>query len=155
MGRPRRRPRTPASNVATAALLPTSVDALPALDLAGFRELLGQVRGTPLVVNVWASWCGPCQEEAPRMAAAAAGNPGVQFLGVDILDTRSDARGFLAEHGWTFPSVFDATGAIRDGLGLLGQPVTLFYAADGSLASTYTGPIPEAELTARIAAITS
>ena len=147
--------RTPASNVATAALLPTSVDALPALDLAGFRELLGQVRGTPLVVNVWASWCGPCQEEAPRMAAAAAGNPGVQFLGVDILYTRSDARGFLAEHGWTFPSVFDATGAIRDGLGLLGQPVTLFYAADGSLASTYTGPIPEAELTARIAAITS
>ena len=60
---------------------------------------------------------------------------------VDILDTRSDARGFLAEHGWTFPSVFDATGAIRDGLGLLGQPVTLFYAADGTLenASFATG----------------
>jgi thiol-disulfide isomerase/thioredoxin len=144
---------TPATNAARAALLPTSVDTLPDVDLAGFRALLGQVAGTPLVVNVWASWCGPCQEEAPRLAAAARANPGVQFLGIDILDTRSDARAFIAEHGWTFPSLFDATAEVRDGLGLLGQPVTLFYAADGTLASSYMGPIPAEVLAERIAGI--
>lgn len=146
-------PGVPAANATTAALLPTTVDALPDADLATFRSLLDQVRGTPLVVNVWASWCGPCQEEAPRMAAAARANPDVQFLGIDILDTRVSGRAFLTEHGWTFPSLFDATGAIRDGLGLLGQPVTLFYGADGTLVSSYTGPIPEEELAAGIAAI--
>jgi hypothetical protein len=51
----------------------------------------------------------------------------VRFIGVDILDQRASARDFMSEFGWTYPSVYDPSGAIRDGLGLLGQPVTLFY----------------------------
>lgn len=141
---------TPAANATAAALLPTTADALPDMDLAGFEALLGQVRGTPLVVNVWASWCGPCREEAPVIAAAVADHPEVQFLGIDILDTRASAREFIVEQGWTHPNVFDGPGAIRDGLGLLGQPVTLFYAADGTLVSSYTGAIPADELDRRI-----
>lgn len=134
--------------------IPDSPDALPEVDLAGFETLLGDLRGTPVLVNVWASWCGPCNEEAPRIAAAhAAYGDRIRFLGVDILDSREGARSFIATHGWGFPSVFDPDAAIRDGLGLFGQPVTLFYAADGTLVSSYTGPIPEAELEARIAEI--
>jgi cytochrome c biogenesis protein CcmG/thiol:disulfide interchange protein DsbE len=137
-----------------AASLPDSPDALPEMDLAGFETLVGDLRGTPVLVNVWASWCGPCNEEAPRIAAAHASyGDRIRFVGVDILDSREGARDFIATHGWAFPSVFDPDAEIRDGLGLIGQPVTLFYAADGTLVSSYTGPIPEAELEARIAEI--
>lgn len=142
---------TMAENAVQAELLPTRVDSLPQFDLETYEELLGQVRGTPLVVNIWASWCGPCNEEAPHLAAAHMEyGDRVQFLGVDILDAREGAREFLDRHGWAYPSVFDPSGAIRDGLGLLGQPVTLVYAADGRLLSTYTGAIAAAELDARI-----
>lgn len=137
-----------------AAGLPDSPDALPEFDLAGFETLVGGLRGTPVLVHVWASWCGPCNEEAPRIAAAHAEyGDRIRFLGVDILDSREGARDFIATYGWDFPSVFDPGAEIRDGLGLLGQPVSLFYAADGTLVSTYTGPLSEAELEARIAEI--
>jgi len=141
----------PATNAATAALLPTNAVALPEFDLASYQELLGQLRGTPVVVNVWGSWCGPCRDEAPTLAAAQ-GRYGdrVQFLGVDILDARQSARGFMHEYGWRYPSLYDPSGAIRDGLGLLGQPVTLFYAADGHLVGRWLGPIPRDELGRRI-----
>ena len=57
----------------------------------------------------------------------------MQFLGVDILDSRDGARGFIDEHGLTYPSVFDPSGNIRDSFGVIGQPVTVFYDADGDV----------------------
>lgn len=125
-----------------AASLPTDAISLPAMTPEGFSAMLADLRGTPVLVNVWASWCGPCNEEAPLLAEAH-GRYGdrVQFIGVDILDTRGSARGFIAEHGWTWPSVYDADGDIRDALGVIGQPVTLFYDAEGTLIATWTGAI--------------
>lgn len=140
-----------ATNATSSTLLPEKVAELPRFDLQTYDALIGQMQGTPVVVNIWASWCGPCNEEAPFLAAAGREHgEEVQFLGVDILDTRGDARGFLAQYGWSYPSVFDPTGSIRDGLGVIGQPATLFYSADGTLVSTYTGAIPEDELARRI-----
>ncbi len=141
----------PARNAAEAPLLPTDVYALPAFDLATYRELLGQLEGTPVVVNIWASWCGPCRLEAPDLARAAnAYGDRVQFLGVDIIDSRESARAFMQEFGWPYPSVFDGAGAIRDGLGFIGQPDTLFYDASGKLVSTWQGPITPGRLTRSI-----
>lgn len=140
-------PAVPAVNAADAALLPTYVGELPDMDPAGFAALLAQVRGTPMVVNVWASWCVPCRAEAPGLAAASARyGSRVQFLGIDVLDDRSDARAFVEEHGWTYPSVFDATHAIPTSLGHSGQPVTLFYSADGTLVDVVDGQISAAAL---------
>lgn len=147
-------PATAAGNAASAELLPTDVAALPEFDLATYEELLGQLRGTPVLVNFWGSWCGPCRDEAPELAAAHREfGDDVQFLGVDILDARESAREFIAEFDWRYPSVFDPPAAIRDGLSLLGQPVTLFYDASGELVDRWVGPIPPDELDARIIAI--
>jgi len=144
----------PARNATRAPLLPTDAVELPEFDLETYRELLGQLRGTPVLVNFWGSWCGPCRAEAPDLAAAHRefGNR-VQFLGVDLLDARESARAFMAEFGWRYPSLFDPPAAIRDGLRLLGQPATLFYDADGALVDRWVGPISRDELRSRLTAI--
>jgi hypothetical protein len=61
----------------------------------------------------------------------------------------------MREYGWTYPSVYDPAGTIRDGLGLLGQPVTLFYEASGALVNTWTGPLTQEALDANLHAILS
>ena len=144
----------PAQNATSAPLLPTDALALPAFDFKRFEALLAQIRGTPAVVNIWASWCGPCTVEAPHLARAARRyGARVQFLGVDILDDRRAAREFIRRFGWTYPSVFDPDGEIRDELGYLGQPITIFYGARGSVVDAWSGPIDERELEERIARI--
>jgi thiol-disulfide isomerase/thioredoxin len=147
-------PEQPAMNAARAALLPSNAYALPDFDYTTYQQLLGQLGGTPVLVNIWASWCGPCKTEAPDLARAArAYGSRVQFLGIDVQDARSSAVGFMHTYGWTYPSVSDRDGAIRDRLGLIGQPVTLFYDARGTLVSTWQGPITPEELTARLDAL--
>ncbi|HZD80985.1 MAG TPA: TlpA disulfide reductase family protein [Actinomycetota bacterium] len=144
-------PSRPASNATTAALLPVDALSLPTFDVDRYRQLIDQLRGTPVVVNIWASWCGPCREEAPHLAAAARHlGASVQFLGVDILDSRTSARSFIERYGWTYPSLFDETGAIRDQLGLIGQPATVFYDATGRVVSTWSGAISADLLTRRL-----
>lgn len=144
-----------APGAATGSLLPADPYELPAFDPASFDALLSELQGTPVLVNVWASWCGPCEQEAPHLAAAHAEyGDRVQFVGVDILDERASARRFMREYGWTYPSVYDVSGSIRDGLGLLGQPVTLFYDASGELVETWTGPIDEESLRENLELIT-
>lgn len=141
----------PAENAVEAPSLPSTADALPAAGKPEYDVLLQELRGTPVVVNIWASWCGPCRAEAPHLAEAH-GRVGdrVQFLGVDILDARDSAREFMLEFGWTYPSLFDADGEIRDRLGFIGQPVTIFYDARGTMVSSWNGPITAEELNARI-----
>ncbi|HET8526624.1 MAG TPA: TlpA disulfide reductase family protein [Actinomycetota bacterium] len=134
--------------------LPSNPYALPEFDKAAYDKMLARQRGTPVLVNIWASWCGPCRQEAPLLSAASRTyGDRVQFVGVDILDARDSARAFMHESGWTYPSVFDPSGAIRNGLGVLGQPATLFYDADGKLVSTWLGPLTEEVLARRIDAI--
>jgi thiol-disulfide isomerase/thioredoxin len=127
-----------------ARLLPKTRLALPEFDLAKFQALLAQLRGTPVVVNIWAAWCPPCRKEAPGLAKVAREFEGeVQFLGVDILDVREDAREFIREFDWPYPHVFDPNGEIRDGLGYLGQPVTIVYDREGRKVFEWEGEITE------------
>src|SRR6185436_3586046 len=72
---------TPSSSP-TGSLLPSTPDALPTMDAEDFHSMVDQLGGTPLVVNVWASWCEPCERETPMLTAAAADHPGVRFVGV-------------------------------------------------------------------------
>lgn len=133
------------------SLLPSDRLALPQYDLATFRSLLAELRGTPVVVNVWGSWCPPCMEEAPDLAEVSKEFEGrVQFLGIDILDEREAARDFILQYDWPYPHVFDPRGEIRDGLGYIGQPVTIVHDAQGAVTFEWTGAVAEAQLTEEI-----
>jgi thiol-disulfide isomerase/thioredoxin len=131
----------------TTGRLPSDPYALPEFDKASYDKMLADHRGTPLMVNIWGSWCPPCRKEAPLLAAAhETFGDRVQFVGIDILDTRDSARAFMRRFGWTYPSVYDPNASIRDALGVLGQPATLFYDANGQLVKQWLGPITEEAL---------
>jgi thiol-disulfide isomerase/thioredoxin len=145
-----------ASGAGSIALLPKDTSALPTFDFPRFQTLLHQLalKKVPVVVNIWASWCGPCRIEAPNLVKAAERyGTGVQFLGVDILDQLGPARQFIQEERYAYPSVFDPTGDIRDRLGYLGQPVTIFYDASGRKVGEWSGAIGPPDLTSRISNI--
>jgi thiol-disulfide isomerase/thioredoxin len=129
------------------SLLPQNRLTLPTFDLETYRALLDELRGRPVVVNFWGSWCPPCAAEAPGLAEVSSEFEGeVQFVGVDILDARPPARAFIVRSDWQYPSVFDPTGSIRDGLGYVGQPITLVYDSGGSLAFEWIGAVAEDQL---------
>jgi cytochrome c biogenesis protein CcmG, thiol:disulfide interchange protein DsbE len=133
--------------------LPTVVDELPAMTPEGFEALLGQLQGTPVVVNVWAAWCEPCKAETPKLVEAADANPDVQFLGVDTMDSREDAEKFIADHGVPYPSIFDPDGSILRALDGIGPPITVFYHADGSVEGTVPGELSQEALDEHLAVI--
>lgn len=133
--------------------LPSTVAELPNADAEAFRSLMNELRGTPVVVNLWASWCEPCKVEMPRLAEAATEHSGVQFLGVDSLDSRDGAETFIAEYSVPFPSLFDPDGAIRNELESLGLPVTVFFDADGKQIAKVDGELSQSALDEHLAAI--
>jgi cytochrome c biogenesis protein CcmG/thiol:disulfide interchange protein DsbE len=157
---------TPAAS-ASGALSPTGTKAAalppcpPSTDLAavdrglprrtfdclgdGPKVTLSGLRGRPMVVNVWASWCPPCAREMPYLvqARAAAGDR-VLFLGIDLEDAREQGLAWARDLGMNFPSVYDPDGDVKKPLGLLGPPVTYFVRSDGTIAFTHSGPLASA-----------
>lgn len=109
-----------------------------------FRRRLAELRGRPVVVNQWASWCPPCRKEFPWFARLARRYEGrVAFLGVDALDRRPDALAFLQKYPTPFPHFFDPDAEVaRVFYGGRAFPTTAFYAADGKLATTHQGAYP-------------
>lgn len=146
-------PSNDAIVVATGAPIPGTTDELPVTDVEGFHTLLEAMHGTPVVVNAWASWCGPCTREAPILAAAAAKHRDVQFLGVDVKDSRGSAETWIADHGLNYPSLFDPPGAILTDLGAMGAPTTVVYAADGTVAATIPGELSQQALDEALAKV--
>ena len=106
----------------------------------GLDARLAAVKGHPAVVNVWASWCGPCNTEAPvlQRAALARGRQ-IAFLGVDTKDADADARRFLARYPTTYPSYTDPNGAVYNGYRVVGLPATVFYDAFGRQTHVHAG----------------
>jgi cytochrome c biogenesis protein CcmG/thiol:disulfide interchange protein DsbE len=116
------------------------------------RVELAELRGTPVVLNFWASWCIPCKEEAPFLAAAArAHRRQVAFLGLDIQDFESDARDFLGELDVPYPSVRDGTPETHSAYGLTGVPETYYIDSEGRLVEHAVGAVSRRELEVGIA----
>jgi cytochrome c biogenesis protein CcmG, thiol:disulfide interchange protein DsbE len=108
------------------------------------RLALDDLRGTPVVLNFWASWCGPCEEEAPFLSSAAKEYEGrIQFVGINIKDAHDDAVEFVESHDLDYMHVRDEDLAIYDDYGLTGQPETFFIDADGVIVEHVRGGVPE------------
>ena len=107
---------------------------------ARYKAELAALKGHPAVVNLWASWCGPCRLEFPvfQQQAVRYGHD-VAFLGVNSGDNRGDARTFLAKFPVTYPSVEDGGQRVAQQLGLRGLPGTAYYDAKGKLVYLHQG----------------
>jgi cytochrome c biogenesis protein CcmG/thiol:disulfide interchange protein DsbE len=108
------------------------------IDTTGKLDLKS-LRGKPVVLNFWASWCVPCKGEAKMLEQAwnRYKGQGVVFVGVDYTDVASDARTFMSHHGVTYPIVQDGSGKIGDKYGLTGVPETYFVDRRGRLVGTH------------------
>ncbi len=98
--------------------------------LAGAELGPPQLRGKVLVVNFWASWCGPCRDEQPALQALSKSfaSRGVQFVGVDERDNLAQAKAWVREFGVTYPSIVDQAGSFADDFAFWALPIT--YVAD-------------------------
>jgi cytochrome c biogenesis protein CcmG, thiol:disulfide interchange protein DsbE len=97
--------------------------------ITGKQVSLAQFAGRPVVLNVWASWCTGCNQEAADLARFAASHPGAQVLGVDTQDTTGGARAFYRKWHWHHPSIADPSGSLSAQLAVTGLPTTYFLDA--------------------------
>jgi thiol-disulfide isomerase/thioredoxin len=132
-------------------------NALPDVTLkclgGGSSVRLAGLTGTPAVINLWASWCGPCRDELPLLARAdKAYGKQLRILGIDFADTAPDAAITLAKHsGVTYPLLVDRGSSIKAPLRVIGLPQTVFVDAQGRMVFTERAPFRSyADLTAAI-----
>lgn len=133
--------------------------ALPELELdclGGGRPVrLSGLKGTPTVINLWASWCEPCREELPLLAQAHREyGEKLRILGIDVMDNAPESALRLArESGVTYPQLVDRSGRTRAPLGYMGLPQTVFVDEQGRMVHTERTPFRSyADVTAAIRA---
>jgi cytochrome c biogenesis protein CcmG, thiol:disulfide interchange protein DsbE len=127
-------------------LLPGGIDA--------YEKRIAALKGYPIVVNAWASWCGPCRYEFPTLQELSARyGKRVAFIGVNSEDSSEEAGDFLGEEPVPYPSYSDPDKEIFYSLGARGFPDTGFYDRNGNLCHLKQGPYSDdAELEADIRA---
>ena len=115
----------------------------------GEEMVLSDLRGRPVVINFWASWCAPCVDEAPSLERTWKRfmGDGVVFIGVDIQDSDESARAFIEEFNITYPNGHDEDGTITIDYGVIGLPVTFFVNRNGIIDRRWVGAIDELRLT--------
>ncbi|OJT21574.1 thiol:disulfide interchange protein [Archangium sp. Cb G35] len=120
---------------------PAPAFTLKALD-SGTRVTSEQLKGRPMVINFWASWCGPCKMEHPVLEWGAREFGGqAQFLGVVFEDTEDNAKQFLSRMGASFPQLIDQNSGVAVAYGVAGVPETYFIDAQGIIRGKHVGPI--------------
>jgi cytochrome c biogenesis protein CcmG/thiol:disulfide interchange protein DsbE len=108
----------------------------------------GEYAGRVIVVNFWATWCGPCRREQPILSSAhaAGGDRGPFFVGVDYRDDAAAARAYLQEFDVRYPSLLDEAGDLAYRFGVPFLPTTVIVDAEGNLRFRVTGEIDAATL---------
>lgn len=114
---------------------------VPMQGLSGPSHLLSQYRGKPLIINVWASWCGPCQQEMPSLERLARSKLGQQFavIGISTDDYRDAAQGFLKRYPTSFSHYIDSALMLENMLGANRLPLTLLVDAQGRVLAKHVG----------------
>lgn len=118
------------------------------------RVALEELRGTPVVLNFWASWCVPCREEAPVLEREwrRARDSGVLFVGLNMQDLTDNAREFIQAFDITFLNVRDQRKDVAREFGMTGIPETFFISADGNIVGHIIGTVSSEQLRDGIAA---
>ena len=115
------------------------------------RVTLSRLRGRPVIINFWATWCGPCKLEHPVLDwGQRQYGEQVAFLGVVFEDTAENAGEFLKRSPPTYPQLWDPLSQMAVDYGVAGVPETYFIDGKGIIRSKYVGPIPPEELSARV-----
>jgi cytochrome c biogenesis protein CcmG, thiol:disulfide interchange protein DsbE len=118
------------------------IEGLTGAGSQGF-ESADLARGEPTIVNVWASWCVPCQEEQPLLLELSE-QPGVRLFGINYKDDSAAARRFLGRYGNPFTRVgADRSGRVAIDWGVYGVPETYVITGDGKIAYRHVGPLSE------------
>jgi cytochrome c biogenesis protein CcmG/thiol:disulfide interchange protein DsbE len=113
---------------------------------------LEKLRGTPVVLNFWASWCLSCRDEARVLEAGwQRHGPGIAFVGIAVNDEEGPAEDFIRRYGKTYHLGSDVDGSVAVDYGLYGVPETFFIGRDGTILSRHIGPLTAADLDRRIA----
>jgi cytochrome c biogenesis protein CcmG, thiol:disulfide interchange protein DsbE len=126
---------------------PIPTTELPLLGGEGSGSLADQ-RGRWALVNVWASWCVPCREEAPALQRfyERHGGKGFEIVGIDTQETTEDGLEFVDEFGLTYPQLHDGPGEFAEELKTTGVPENFLVDPDGNVAVLQPGPVTEAFL---------
>ncbi len=121
---------------------------LSGVDLNGEPLSTSDFVGDVLVINVWASWCDPCEAEQPELVrvAAAYTDRGVSFLGIDHTDQNAAALAFVRRFGVPYPSLYDPEGRFSGDLGYFALPDTYVIDAAGTIRFVIAGATNEEEL---------
>ncbi len=121
---------------------PVAAPAFTLIDSSGSTVSLEDLRGKPIVINFWATWCNFCVREMPHFEAAYDQyGEDVHFLMVNVQESPETANAFLDKNGYSFPVYYDKTGRVYSTFGLSGLPATFFIDAEGNAIAQAKGAI--------------
>jgi cytochrome c biogenesis protein CcmG, thiol:disulfide interchange protein DsbE len=125
------------------------------VDLDGNAVHLADLRGKPVIVNFWASWCGPCVDEFPLLRAVAEEHAADELvvLGIVYQDRSEAARAFMQQNGGTWQALMDPDERVAQAYKIFGPPETYFVGRDGTIIARHIGQLTAASLDAKVAAI--
>ena len=143
------------ATVTQSPLLGRPAPALSGHELGGGSFNLARDRGHVVVVNFWASWCGPCVSEAPELSTFAWHEraSGVQLIGVVFNDTVAAATAFAHHYGSLYGSLVDPNGVIANRYGVTSPPTTFVIDRHGRVVATLIGPVSAAQLEGVVARV--
>lgn len=124
-----------------AAITPAQAADFKWLDSDGIVHSLGEYRGKPVLLHLWASWCPPCRSELPELSDWLQAHPGITILPVALDRSPEDVGGFLSQAGIDMPVLMTSTDQAF-GMGTRTLPTTIVLAADGSTKQIYIGAQP-------------
>ncbi len=125
------------------------------LESGQISSLSSVIQGKPAIINLWASWCGPCRAEMPLLASAQKENSGIRLIFLNHRETATRIQNYLRREGLRLENVWiDSSGLFGDALGSAGLPTTGFYDASGRKVGAHFGVLNAASLKVRIKQLT-